>query len=83
MTEKDTSKIPKGHYCYTPISIGEDGKMKIQICPYWSNQPERGSIRSGCCSYMNMRDSNAEPISHLWDMVKECGINMGYEDVDL
>jgi hypothetical protein len=82
MTEKDTSKIPKGHYCYTPIFIGAEDKLKLRMCPYWSNHPEHGHQESGHCSYMNISDWNADHFTHLWDMVKECDINMGYEDVE-
>lgn len=68
--------IPKGQYCHTPIKIEDDGKIKIKTCPYWSNHFEHGHQNSGSCSFMNINDWDAEYITHLWDMVKECGINM-------
>lgn len=80
----NTDLIPKGHYCYTPIVISEDGKTKLQMCPHWSNHPEHGFQESGRCSFLNINDwDDSKHVTHLWDKVKECDINMGYEDVEL
>lgn len=77
------SDIPKGHYCYSLIDITEEGEIKMKTCPYWSNHSEHGYQNSGRCSFLNKNDWDSKPITHLWDRVKECDINMGYEDVEL
>ena len=30
------NQIPEGDYCYTIKSIDNDGRMKIDLCPFWS-----------------------------------------------
>lgn len=78
---KDKSKIPAGHYCYEPIII-KNGKVKFRTCPYWSCNPLHELQENGYCSYLKKGDWEV-PLSHLWDKVKECGINMDIDEKDL
>lgn len=73
------NEIPKGHYCYEVISIDAYGKMKLKTCPHWSSILV-GTDRVGYCSHLGIGDAeSSESQTFLWDKVKECGINMGYE----
>lgn len=59
--EKDTSVIPRGDYCYTPI--GHNGvKMQVKYCPYWSLSKGHEKQNNGYCSYLEKGD---------WDLNKE------------
>ena len=63
------AKIPKGIYCYD-----EKGN-----CPYW----KMTGIKCGYCSYLDMDDElfyEGGALTFLWDSVKECDINMDWED---
>lgn len=66
---KDTSKIPKGIYCYD-----ENGK-----CPYWSIREDREEQENGYCKFLEMGDGE-NGIFLLWDQVKECTENLDDED---
>lgn len=61
---KKKKKIPKGHYCYTPMGVKytEKGfpKYKIKPCPFYKYV---GGIE-GHCSLLNCE---------VDDQVKECG----------
>jgi len=95
MSDKDTSLIPKGEYCY-----GEGGK-----CPYWSLKEGLPEQENGYCSYLEKSDydineeqgdipwktgkdnsvvlitePHAIPIGLLWDQCKECGVNEWTEE---
>jgi len=50
--KKDTSKIPKGLYCYIIV------KNKEVKCPYWSrdDSPYREPQENGFCSYLEKGD---------------------------
>lgn len=78
MTEKDTSVIPPGPYCYT-IEKVEDTAEKTVIhtkkCPYWSQNPNKRSQDNGHCSFLEIGDWESPTGGLLWDAVKECGIN--------
>lgn len=65
--EKDTSVIPKGVYCYTPIGY-EDGKYKIQCCPYWKRIEDRPEQYDGWCDYLGKGDLEIEKEMVLKDM---------------
>jgi len=62
---KDKSVIPEGIYCH-----GVNG-----VCPYWSSREDKPEQENGYCSFLEMGDWNDEPLTLLWDQVKECGIN--------
>ena len=67
-------EIPRGLYCCERDALGN-----IRYCPYWSidiTQPEQ---MNGHCSYLDKGDFEDEEISFLWDMVKECDINLTCE----
>lgn len=82
---KDTSKIPKGVYCYD-----ENGN-----CPYWSLNDDKPYQMNGYCSYLEYGDWSAEIpedfpegfplscLSLLWDACKQCSINLDEEIIDL
>lgn len=83
MTDKDTSVIPKGIYCYTikNVEMTENGPIVHKNrCPYWSLNPNKESQDNGYCSFLNVGDWESPTGGLLWDMVKECGINDDDED---
>ena len=65
-----TDKIPKGDYCYD-----ENG-----LCPYWSANHDKPNQEYGHCSFLGWGDWQQRVVTHLWDQVKECGINLDDED---
>jgi len=78
LDRKDPRKvIPHGPYCYSGTRNPADNNYIP--CPYWEL---RGTIEEhyGCCSYLDISDDDHESFSHLWDQVKECGINNEYKD---
>lgn len=78
--DKDVSLIPKGMYCY----------RENKICPYWScdvtyeesDWMKMRPISNGKCSFLNTTDNDEPGAGLLWDQVKECGENMGWEEDD-
>jgi len=94
MSDKDTSVIPKGPYCYT-----YDENNEYKPCPYHRIIEDRPGQYNGWCDYLEMGDLEHEkemtlineetgeeiqgdelpfPVSLLWDGCKECGINDEY-----
>lgn len=76
--------IPKGPYCYTPISLVEDPatgmpRMLTKRCPFWAIDPSQPMQMNGYCAYMGAGDWEDEGTLLLWDQVKECGV---HEDDD-
>ena len=49
-------------------------------CPYWGSDPNQESQNSGFCTFLNTRDWDDSSGGLLWDQVKDCGINVDYED---
>lgn len=76
---KDTSKIPRGMYCYTRLKPSPESnhltKLNIEVCPYWSRDRNRPEQENGYCSFLEVGDWEDNGVSLLWDMVKECDIN--------
>ena len=73
---KDESKIPVGDYCYDIISVDDaTGRLKIKKCPYWSMDTNLPKQNNGYCYYLEYGDWEGEFVTHLWDKVKECGVN--------
>lgn len=66
------NQIPKGMYCYEIQSIHSSGRINTKICPYW----QRVGKFNGKCHYLNIEDESSQMITHLWDQLKECNINM-------
>lgn len=76
--------IPRGNYCYTMTeepSSENRFRLKIKLCPFWSNNPDQPDQGSGYCSYLKQGDWMENGTFLLWDQVKECGINLPPEDV--
>ena len=76
-SEKDTSVIPRGPYCYELVTgdfMGL-GRLVRKWCPY--SRVLRGHSRqeSGWCDYLETGDSEENCTVLLWDGCKECGIN--------
>lgn len=86
-------EVPVGHYCYTHV---EDAAFDAErraagrtafipgrfiSCPHWELRADKPTQQNGFCRLMNSGDWEDEGISLLWDQVKECGINMGEDDV--
>jgi len=69
-THGNIDKIPKNtDYCYEIITVDmSTGRMKIKVCPYWSEQG---------CSFL---DLNTKDSILLWDQVKECDVNLPDEE---
>lgn len=78
--------IPKGLYCYRPLGPGyedADGKFRypVDLCPYWAVDPAKPEQENGYCAFLRLADwEDNGGITHLWDQVKECGINDEIED---
>lgn len=79
----DTSLIPEGIYCYNPGSVSNAFNglpvIRIKLCPYWAIIPHALSQQNGYCAYLKSGDNEEKGTMHLWDQVKECGIN---DDLD-
>lgn len=77
----DESVIPKGHYCYTHLGYdkgadGEPPRMRIKPCPYLGNDPDRPEQQSGYCAELKAGDWEEGGTVLLWDMTKECDVNI-------
>lgn len=78
--------IPPGLYCYRPLGKGyEDSngnfRYPVEMCPYWATDPSKPEQENGYCAFLKMADwEDNGGITHLWDQVKECGINDDLED---
>jgi hypothetical protein len=72
----DLSVVPQGLYCYSRTTIIEGG-VKTEPCPYWGSNPEKGDQNHGYCAHLKAGDWEEDGPFLLWDMVKECGINIG------
>lgn len=93
---KDTSVIPKGHYCYgivgnTMIKRDADGNayadpngfIETKRCPYWSINPRWPKQSNGYCSYGEVGDwqeNRAGWWGMLWDQLKSCDVNRDDDD---
>ena len=85
MTKKDTSIIPVGIRCYNHLEPKEGGR-RIEVvgaCPYWSIRGDKPEQENGYCSYLEKGDWEFSETSHLWDMCKECGINIDKQNTGL
>ncbi|PZR93551.1 MAG: hypothetical protein DI537_10570 [Stutzerimonas stutzeri] len=81
--------VPQGGYCYTYVAMeparaeGALPRMKVKPCPFLKNRADWPEQRNGYCRLLKRGDStqglrpDGLPLatSHLWDSVKECGIN--------
>lgn len=75
---KDTSKIPKGMYCYTIRETPckkNNYKMQINCCPYWESKEGYPSQMDGYCNYLETGDMVEDGTLLLFDQVKCCDIN--------
>lgn len=84
MATKDTSCIPVGCYCYGVVDIGNNDtgqkfNIKTTKCPYWSLNTNRAYQENGYCSFLEEGDWQYGGLGTLWDQVKICGINEGYD----
>ncbi|RWL23438.1 MAG: hypothetical protein EOR63_32125 [Mesorhizobium sp.] len=73
--------IPKGVYCYRPLGPGHEDaegnfRYPIELCPYWAMDPSKPHQENGYCAFTKLADwEDNGGITHLWDQVKECGID--------
>ena len=74
----EQSDIPTGPYCYHIKEIKGE-KIETHTCPFWELREDKHEQENGYCHYLKFGDWESEGISLLWDMVKECGINMENE----
>ncbi len=78
--------IPHGSYCYSwlvPPSVDEHGKHirgKIKPCPYHEIRDDKPEQQGGYCSYLKKGDWEEGGTFLLWDMVKECDVNLENPD---
>ncbi len=73
---KSTEVIPEGLYCYTYDS---DGALKL--CPYWDKFDEHEPQNDGYCHFLEEGDWDVDGLSLLWDQCKECGENLGEDEI--
>lgn len=78
--DREYTKIPKGHFCYTMLGPMKDGKLPIRKCPYWYAAEDAPEQMYGYCSYLRLGDWMEEGTMLLWDQVKQCGENIEDED---
>lgn len=77
-------EIPVGYYCYRTVGLdAQTGRLKIEVCPHWSCRHDKLDQENGYCCLLGRGDWEVRGISLLWDQVKECGINIKDEDVDM
>lgn len=76
---KDESLIPPGLYCYTIEELLPDGRIKIDLCPYWDQKLDEDEQESGYCHFIEEGDGEDGTLL-LWDQCKECGVNMDIGD---
>lgn len=62
--------IPKGFYCHGRI------KPELELCPFWDCDNTKLEQDNGYCHYLKQGDWEMDWISLLWDMCKECDINL-------
>ncbi len=72
--------IPPGPYCYRPLGkgyTGEDGMFVYPIdpCPYWAMAEDKPHQENGYCAFMKIGDWMENGTWHLFDQLKECGID--------
>lgn len=84
----DTDVIPKGVYCYRPLGEGHVNAVglfvyPVEPCPYWASNPDKDSQENGYCAFMKIGDWMEDGTWHLWDQVKECGLNDDMEPDDV
>jgi len=73
---KPEDQIPVGWYCYTIESIEkETGRMRTNVCKYWSIRDGKPKQENGYCDYLGWGDWEMGTVTLLWDQVKECGVN--------
>jgi hypothetical protein len=70
------SDIPHGHYCYEPLSVDPNGKMKIKKCPFHTIDNNHEHQNNGFCNYLNAGDWMDDGTLDLWDSIKNCEINL-------
>lgn len=81
------AKVPHGDYCYSPLGTvaGADGMPVIEVkpCPYLKTRGDWPEQMNGYCRLLKTGDNtqgldkagNRRWTGHLWDAVKECGVN--------
>lgn len=79
--------VPHGDYCYTRLGteINADGLpvMKVKPCPYFKTRGDWPEQKNGYCRLLKVGDNsqgfnkagNRLWTGHLWDALKECGVN--------
>lgn len=79
--------IPQGPYCYSSQTItrSENGQpvQRVTPCPYFKNRNDWPDQASGYCRMLKVgdnsngldREGRPRRTLHLWDLVKECGVN--------
>jgi hypothetical protein len=74
--------IPYGDYCYERCHQNLNGRAaRIKPCPFWSRDPKKPPQENGICKLLGLKDGVPDaPLGLLWDMVKECGINLDTEE---
>lgn len=69
--------VPEGPYYYKP-NHDSDSIYEITgyLCPLWDNDKTKPHMENGYCHYLQIGDDwDAEYLTLLWDMCKECDIN--------
>ena len=75
MKENPLDRIPEGPYCHFAT--------KADPCPYWEMRDDKPKQENGYCNLFKFGDWEDEGTSLLWDMVKECDINHGWDEDDI
>lgn len=84
--------IPEGLYCWRHTGQKTEHRLssgeviivpEIKLCPFHKIRRDKPSQRNGYCRFLKAGDwmPNPHGTMLLWDGCKECGINMGDEEL--
>jgi hypothetical protein len=80
--EQVKSLIPRSDYCYkwleTP-SPENNYRGKVKTCPFYDKMTNLPAQSNGYCHYLQAGDFTEDGTHLLFDMCKECGINVENE----
>jgi hypothetical protein len=85
--------VPHGHYCYSRVPDPEADASRRAAgepfvpgryvpCPYMKVRADHPEMRNAYCRLLKRGDrtGNRRNTILLWDGVKECGVNRGFDE---